>query len=467
MKKTVKVIKTENALFSVLALPNTNYFKIEVSNNMGSNIEKPMFEKFGKNVYGLAHLVEHLSAKNTKDYSTSEFEKLADKYGYYNAYTNRQYVRYYHETTMENYQKSTDITLNFAMNNLLKVTDEEFNTERSVVSNEANMYRGNPTSMYNRNGLNNLMNLDNNDNIISDSSVIDTFTLDDAIYLKQCFLNNNDIQHLIVYDPTKASIDDIIQYIDSKIVEHREYNKKTYDEYPNIREELTAEELDLKYEFTKDKEVISTIETDQRNINIVVPLDDFDYKTASVANNLLCYHPNKVSLMDVIRNEHGLSYWVSLQQSDYNKTNTIAFKTDFVNGNEELVVNLFKESLNKSLELIKGDDEQFNSFIQTRRLKDAILRLDLEYFIAILIYSTEYLEKSAWDELVNELGGSEDLDMALDRLFDKYTTREKIISYVEKLVEKVNNEEYIVLLSKTQDKEGEIQDDKENSNNNW
>ena len=60
-KKTFRTIKKNGKTYNFLALPNTNFFKLEIINMYGANIERVIENKYGKNLYGISHFIEHLS----------------------------------------------------------------------------------------------------------------------------------------------------------------------------------------------------------------------------------------------------------------------------------------------------------------------------------------------------------------------------------------------------------------------
>jgi len=70
--KTFKTVTRNGIKFNLLTLPETNFFKIEVINKYGSNVERVIKDKTGKNVYGISHFIEHLAFRSPKDYSTQE-----------------------------------------------------------------------------------------------------------------------------------------------------------------------------------------------------------------------------------------------------------------------------------------------------------------------------------------------------------------------------------------------------------
>jgi hypothetical protein len=73
--------KVGNLHFNILNLPNSNFFRFEIVNKFGSNIERLYKDLHNENVYGISHLVEHLSFKSPMDYDTKTLNKLLSSKG--------------------------------------------------------------------------------------------------------------------------------------------------------------------------------------------------------------------------------------------------------------------------------------------------------------------------------------------------------------------------------------------------
>ena len=100
----------QGVTFNFLELPKTNFFKVEVINSLGSNVERLIDIKCNKKIYGMSHLVEHLSFKSTQAYSTNELMEILSNKGSYNASTSYNQVRYYFETTSANIDLACIVT---------------------------------------------------------------------------------------------------------------------------------------------------------------------------------------------------------------------------------------------------------------------------------------------------------------------------------------------------------------------
>ncbi|MBN2826096.1 MAG: insulinase family protein [Campylobacterales bacterium] len=84
---------------------------------------------------GIAHMLEHLSFKSTKNLKEGEFDEIIKAYGAQNnAATGFDYTHYYINSTTKNLSKNLEL-LSELMSNLL-LNDEEFQRERDVVAEE-------------------------------------------------------------------------------------------------------------------------------------------------------------------------------------------------------------------------------------------------------------------------------------------------------------------------------------------
>lgn len=84
---------------------------------------------------GIAHMLEHMNFKSTKNLSAGEFDKIVKGYGgVTNASTGFDYTHYFVKSSSGNLGKSMELFAELMAN--LKLSDEEFQTERDVVAEE-------------------------------------------------------------------------------------------------------------------------------------------------------------------------------------------------------------------------------------------------------------------------------------------------------------------------------------------
>jgi predicted Zn-dependent peptidase len=125
-----KQIVLENSL-KVVAVPMHNdsgVISVDIFYNVGSRNET-----MGKS--GLAHMLEHMSFKSTKNLKAGEFDRIVKSFGgISNASTGFDYTHYFIKTATPNLDSSLELLAELMEN--LSLRDEEFQPERQVVAEE-------------------------------------------------------------------------------------------------------------------------------------------------------------------------------------------------------------------------------------------------------------------------------------------------------------------------------------------
>ena len=120
----------ENGL-QVVVIPlknNTNVISTDIFYKVGSRNEV-----MGKT--GIAHMLEHMNFKSTKNLPAGEFDKQVKSVGgVNNASTSFDYTHYYIKSSTDNLNKSLSLYAELMQN--LNLKDEEFQPERDVVTEE-------------------------------------------------------------------------------------------------------------------------------------------------------------------------------------------------------------------------------------------------------------------------------------------------------------------------------------------
>lgn len=123
--------KLENGL-QVIAIPTSNtssVISVDIFYKVGSRNEI-----MGKNS-GVAHMLEHLNFKSTEKYKAGEFDEIVKGFGgVTNASTGFDYTHYFVRCSKQNLGKTLELFSEMMHN--LKLSDEEFQTERQVVAEE-------------------------------------------------------------------------------------------------------------------------------------------------------------------------------------------------------------------------------------------------------------------------------------------------------------------------------------------
>ncbi|PKI81529.1 peptidase M16 [Malaciobacter halophilus] len=120
----------ENGL-RIVAIPmdnGSNVVSTDIFYKVGSKDEK-----MGKS--GIAHMLEHLNFKSTKNLKAGEFDEIVKGFGgVNNASTSFDFTHYYIKSSSKNMAKSLELFAELMQNLTLK--DEEFQPERDVVAEE-------------------------------------------------------------------------------------------------------------------------------------------------------------------------------------------------------------------------------------------------------------------------------------------------------------------------------------------
>ena len=123
--------KTLKNGLKIVAIPlknNSDVITTDIFYNVGSRDEI-----MGKS--GIAHMLEHLNFKSTKNLKAGEFDIIVKSFGgINNASTGFDYTHYYIKSSKKNLSKSLELYADLMENLTLK--DEEFQPERDVVAEE-------------------------------------------------------------------------------------------------------------------------------------------------------------------------------------------------------------------------------------------------------------------------------------------------------------------------------------------
>lgn len=123
--------KTLKNGLQIVAIPmdnGSNVVSTDIFYKVGSRDEK-----MGKS--GIAHMLEHLNFKSTKNLEAGEFDEIVKGFGgVNNASTSFDYTHYYIKSSSKNMNKSLELFAELMQNLTLK--DDEFQPERDVVTEE-------------------------------------------------------------------------------------------------------------------------------------------------------------------------------------------------------------------------------------------------------------------------------------------------------------------------------------------
>jgi len=160
IKKTVTLLITTIGLLMANSLPQHHTKTLENGleivvipmKNNSNVITTDIFYKVGSRnevmgKSGIAHMLEHLNFKSTKNLEAGEFDKIVkSKGGVNNAATSFDYTHYYIKSSSKNLETSVELFAELMEN--LNLKDEEFQIERDVVAEERRVRTDNPPIGY-------------------------------------------------------------------------------------------------------------------------------------------------------------------------------------------------------------------------------------------------------------------------------------------------------------------------------
>ena len=126
--------------YSTKTLENGLQVVVIPMNNQSDVITTDIFYKVGSGneimgKSGIAHMLEHLNFKSTKNLKAGEFDEIVKGFGgVNNASTSFDYTHYFIKSSSKNLSKSLELFAELMQN--LHLSDEEFQPERSVVLEE-------------------------------------------------------------------------------------------------------------------------------------------------------------------------------------------------------------------------------------------------------------------------------------------------------------------------------------------
>ena len=127
-KYETKTLKNGLQIVVIPLKNSTNVISTDIFYKVGSRNEV-----MGKT--GIAHMLEHMNFKSTKNLNAGEFDKEVKSIGgVNNASTSFDYTHYYIKSSTDNLTKSLELYAELMQN--LKLKDEEFQPERDVVAEE-------------------------------------------------------------------------------------------------------------------------------------------------------------------------------------------------------------------------------------------------------------------------------------------------------------------------------------------
>ena len=415
MNKTFNRVNIEGQTFQLLALPGTNLYRFEIINCYGSNIEREIESRLGKNVYGISHFIEHLGFRAPRDFTTPILIDLLKTEGTYNASTDHDRINYWFKSTMAHIDIANRLVCNYALNDLKGIPQDEFETERQVVYNEAKRYADDDQTMFYFNTTAVTCGYHEQDNILGIPEVIETFTKEDAIEVKDIFLNTGTQVYTVIYDPEILGETGVINKILGEL-----------DRFPHHGANDHDRSLDRRYKEQCKTPALGEFKLDNESEQAM---------TSLFLDNISKYATD-ISLSDIIREQHGLTYGVSLYDTTVSYTPFTSFSCDVTRGTEEFMMELFNESINKCLNAF--DEDAYTKLRKTTDLKRVMSYVNQENYSGVhwlALWCPEIID-IVEDEFANDIPAA---FAALDQLYGNYDTT---LDYLAKTAELVNKKEW-------------------------
>jgi predicted Zn-dependent peptidase len=417
-----------NIEYSVMDLPGTNFFKFEIHSEMGAHIErsypKTLPEHETKNIYGISHLIEHMSFKSPADYTTDGLMANLKRYGTYNAWTNFEEVAYYFETLAdrENVMWAISMVFNIAFNDLSKVTQEEFETERNVVYNEIKRYHDDAQTMFSFRFSPNIYGNNEFDDILGDPETLIKFDLETLQEVKRIFINEAPLTMTITYDSTRMNLDDIFSMIDAEREKLNPMHPKLEYTYDMYLEGIKSVEWDYRI-----KQVASDASQHLYMAAIRVPVPEMSVLARACASYIGQSAHNE-SLNEIIREQHGLTYGISFSVEEMtNKELAMVFSCDVEPQNADLLDTLFVDTLRAVVENLT--EEKFNNYKETLLLKDTMALLNQRALMNLHNWPNNCTDFGKYEELFKEDGMK-----GREKVFAEVLTYPKFLSYCQRVV---------------------------------
>ena len=337
--------------FSILELPNSGFFRYETATDMGSDFEAAYLAKTGRWVHGMAHLIEHLSFKSPKDYTSDELIKMLKVNGDFNAYTDTDRIHYYYNTISNNFKLAISLVANITFNDLTMVDASEFESERSVVANEIRRYQDDAQTIFGFQARAVATGRNLNDNILGVPELLENFTLHDCSEMKKHFIQTANIVHRITFDPNDLNLEDITSWV---VMERNRINEGqggpsiniSRDEYEAYRRSgiMVGEPIHLN---STSGQCLISVYAPFSGMEVSLPIRQAIHYVGYMA---------ETSVNELIRERHGLTYGIHLSSFTLGKQHIMTFSVDVEQDKFELVMRLIADAFQQTVERFGTDD---------------------------------------------------------------------------------------------------------------
>lgn len=429
MNKTFKQKIIDWNTFNFLDLPWTWLFKFEIICMTWSTIERVLNKNKWINIYWISHLIEHLSFKTSLDYTTDELWELLLNEWHFNASTNYDRINYWFKTISSNFELAINLVSNIAFNNLTKVEDKDFISERDTVFNEAKSTFDKPTTIFYRDAKTCISELDIEDTVIWIPERIKTFSLNDVIEIKKYFLSKGNFVFNITFDSLSWLDKNTIV---SKITEcFSRFN--FYDDFSIVK-------LDYYNSLATYRPWIFNISNESKQkLHFLM----FDVINDSITSDYTTIYLNELSWKDsifnLIREQNGLSYSPHLWEFYFWSKFYVLFTCDVTRWTEEKMLSLLKESINNTCD--NFTKENYNKLIKTINLDRKISFVNQNFYWEL--FSLALWDNKTFLKYKNIL--SVNVDKAYDMIESESWSFDSINEQLINLKNSINTWDYAIV----------------------
>jgi predicted Zn-dependent peptidase len=394
MNKIVKEIKVDGfGTFRFMDIPNGNICSMSIANKHGSNIERET-----EGFYGISHFIEHLSFKSSKDYTSEEANYLCRNVYRSNAFTDFDTISYESQSSMSEWKQALNYLVNITYNDLNKVNQEEFDTEKNIVINEIIMYQNDPETSFHQNWNNVINNLNPNDNIGGSAEILQELTLEDVIKHKNYYLYKNDFVYEVMFDSTKEK-----QFIEKFIKKIKKYAKKFKLNKGSLFDVITKTEINADENKNHDYPVNYEGKMVKYSLKIETPY------LMNIVTNYISSSAKNTSLNDIVREKHALTYGIHCNIDEEDNIPYMFIDTIITPDNKDNLDSAILESL--ELTYNNFNKKAYKEFIknsESKRIHTMFNQYAYKGLFKFFTYSD--IPKSFIDEL------GQDIDIAIEQL---------------------------------------------------
>jgi predicted Zn-dependent peptidase len=148
---------------------------------------------------------------------------------------------------------------------------------------------------------------------------------------------------------------------------------------------------------------------------------------------------SETSLNEYIREKNGLTYGVSLY-SWCNEDNTITtFVCDVSVGTQELMINLFKQSIQDTVS--NFDEDKYKNLIDTKQLSNTMKKLSQEYYN--LLFNLVIYHNDVFEKYKNIL--SNDADKYFNSIYAEICSFEEVKNCMNEILNSVMTKNYTLV----------------------